>query len=148
MVDRAGVSEVRSARTELNVPPGAKLGYAVEGAGAVTLARLAANAGAIERLARIVPASVAATGGKLQLVHADATYVLPLEGIIDLAAEKARLDKAIATAAKERDAFANRLNSPGFAEKAKPEAVEKAREDHAARSAEAERLGAALARLG
>ncbi|MEY3267674.1 MAG: hypothetical protein RL480_434, partial [Pseudomonadota bacterium] len=37
---------------------------------------------------------------------------------------------------------------PGFAEKAKPEAVEKAREDHAARSAEAERLGAALARLG
>ena len=142
------VSEVRSARTELNVPPGAKLGYAVEGAGPDTLARLAGNAAAIERLARIVPGQAEASGGRLQLVHADATYVLPLAGIIDLAAEKARLEKAIATAAKERDALAGRLASPGFAEKAKPEAVEKAREDHAARSAEAERLGAALARLG
>ena len=65
-----------------------------------------------------------------------------------LAAEKARLEKAIATAVKERDALAGRLNSPGFSEKAKPEAVEKARDDHAARSAEADRLGAALARLG
>ncbi|MFZ4688328.1 MAG: valine--tRNA ligase [Polymorphobacter sp.] len=142
------VSEVRSARTELNVPPGAKLGYSVEGAGAVTSARLAANAAAIERLARIVPATAPTSGGKLQLVHADATYALPLEGVVDLAAEKARLEKAIAAAAKERDALAGRLASPGFAEKAKPEAVEKAREDHAARSAEAERLGAALARLG
>ena len=142
------VSEVRSARTELNVPPGAKLGYSVEGAGPATTARLSANAAAIERLARIVPVAVPATGGKLQLVHADATYALPLEGVVDLAAEKARLEKAIAAASKERDALAGRLNSPGFAEKAKPEAVQKAREDHAARSAEAERLGAALARLG
>ena len=142
------VSEVRSARTELNVPPGAKLGYNVEGAGPVTTARLASNAAAIERLARIVPATTPTSGGKLQLVHADATYALPLEGVVDLAAEKARLEKAIATAAKERDALAGRLNSPGFTEKAKPEAVDKAREDHAARSAEAERLAAALARLG
>jgi valyl-tRNA synthetase len=142
------VSEVRSARTELNVPPGAKLGYSVEGAGPLTLARLADNAAAIERLARMTPAASPAEGGKLQLVHADATYALPLAGVVDLAAERARLEKAIAAAAKERDALAGRLASPGFAEKAKPEAVEKAREDHAARSAEAERLGAALARLG
>jgi valyl-tRNA synthetase len=142
------VSEVRSARTELNVPPGAKLGYSVEGAGPVTLARLSTNAAAIERLARIIPAAAPATGGKLQLVHADATYALPLAGVVDLAAEKARLAKAIAAAAKDRDALAGRLASPGFTEKAKPEAVEKAREDHAARSAEAQRLGAALERLG
>jgi valyl-tRNA synthetase len=142
------VSEVRSARTELNVPPGAKLGYSVEGADAATVARLAANAAAIERLARIVRATTPATGGRLQLVHADATYALPLEGIIDLDAERARLAKAQATAIKERDSLAGRLASPGFTEKAKPEAVEKAREDHAARSTEAERLGAALARLG
>ena len=142
------VSEVRSARTELNVPPGAKLGYTVEGAGATTTARLAANAAAIERLARIVPATAPATGGRLQLVHADATYSVPLEGIVDLAAERARLEKALAAAQKDRDGLGNRLNSPGFAEKAKPEAVEKARDDHAARSAEAERLAAALSRLG
>ena len=142
------VSEVRSARTELNVPPGAKLGYVVEGADAATQARLAGNASALERLARIVPATTAPSGGRLQLVHAGATYALPLEGVIDLDAERARLEKAMLAAAKERDALAGRLNSPGFVEKAKPEAVEKARADHEARSAEAERLGAALARLG
>ncbi len=142
------ISEVRSARTELNVPPGAKLGYGVEGASSDTLARLTANAAAIERLARITPMTTPATGGRLQLVHGDATYLLPLEGVVDLAAERARLEKARFAASKERDALAGRLASPGFTEKARPEAIEKAREDHAARSAEAERLGAALARLG
>jgi valyl-tRNA synthetase len=74
--------------------------------------------------------------------------VQPLEGVIDLSAERARLSKAIEGAEKERDALDKRLSNPGFVEKAKPEAVEKARADHADRSAEAERLKAALARLG
>lgn len=141
------ISEVRSARTEVNVPPSAKLAYAVEGASAETQARLAANAAVIERLARILPGN-SAEGGRLAVVHGEATILIPLGDVIDLAAEKARLEKALAAAAKERDALAGRLSNPGFTEKAKPEAVEKAREDHAARAAEAERLQAALARLG
>ncbi len=141
------ISEVRSARTEVNVPPSAKLAYAVEGASPETRARLAANAAVIERMARILPGEVAA-GGRLQVVHGEATFLIPLGDVIDLAAEKARLDKALAAAIKERDALAGRLCNPGFTEKAKPEAVEKAREDHAARSAETERLQAALSRLG
>ena len=141
------ISEVRSARTEVNVPPSAKLAYAVEGASPETLARLAANAAVIERLARILPGD-AGSGGRLAVVHGEATFLIPLGDVIDLAAEKSRLDKALAAAIKERDALAGRLGNPGFTEKAKPEAVEKAREDHAARSAEAERLQAALSRLG
>ncbi|MFN5243594.1 MAG: hypothetical protein ACK5B7_04075, partial [Novosphingobium sp.] len=39
-------------------------------------------------------------------------------------------------------------SNPAFVEKAKPEAVDKARADHAMHQAEAERLAAALARLG
>ena len=141
------ISEVRSARTELNVPPSAKLAYAVEGASQQTAERLAANAAAIERLARILPGDAGA-GGRLAVVHGEATLLIPVGDVIDLAAEKSRLEKALAAAAKERDALAGRLGNPGFTEKAKPEAVEKAREDHAARAAEAERLQAALARLG
>lgn len=141
------ISEVRSARTEVNVPPSAKLAYAVEGASPETQARLAANAAVIERMARILPGEVA-EGGRLQVVHGDATILIPISDVVDLAAEKARLDKALAAAIKERDALAGRLGNPGFTEKAKPEAVEKAREDHAARNAEAERLAAALSRLG
>ena len=141
------ISEVRSARTEVNVPPSAKLAYAVEGASPETQARLAANAAVIERMARILPGEVA-EGGRLQVVHGEATILIPIGDVVDLAAENARLDKALTAAIKERDALAGRLGNPGFTEKAKPEAVEKAREDHAARSAEAERLQAALSRLG
>ena len=87
-------------------------------------------------------------GATIQIVSEEATFLLSLEGVIDLAAERARLDKAAAAAEKERDALAGRLANPGFVEKAKPEAVAKARADHAGRAAEAERLRAALARLG
>jgi len=141
------ISEVRSARTELNVPPSARLNFAVDGASAQTSARLAAHAAVIERLARIQPGD-AGDGSRLAVVHGEATLLIPLGDVVDLAAEKLRLEKALAGAIKERDALAGRLGNPGFTEKAKPEAVEKAREDHDARAAEAERLAAALARLG
>jgi valyl-tRNA synthetase len=83
-----------------------------------------------------------------QLSAAGATIAFPLGDAIDLDAERARLAKAVAAAEKDRDSLAARLANPSFTERAKPEAVEKARADHAARAAEAERLSAALARLG
>jgi valyl-tRNA synthetase len=144
------VSEVRTARAELNVPPGAKLAAFVRDGAAATVERLERHSAVLARLARIEGFShdPAPAGSAVQIVVDEATFVLPLEGVIDLAAERARLGKGIAAAEKERDALAKRLSSPGFVEKAKPEAIEKARADHAERSSEAERLGAALARLG
>ena len=144
------VSDIRAARAELNVAPGARLALHVRDAGAETAARLERQAAALERLARIASVSHAEApgGGAAQLVVDEATYVLPLEGVIDLAAERARLEKAAAAAEKEAAGLSGRLSSPGFTEKAKPEAVEKARDDFAARTAEAGRLRAALARLG
>ena len=73
---------------------------------------------------------------------------MSLAGGIDVDAERSRITKAIEAISKERDALASRLDNPAFVEKAKPEAVEKARADHAEKSVEAERLSAALARLG
>ncbi|ATE65529.1 valine--tRNA ligase [Rhizorhabdus dicambivorans] len=143
------ISEVRAARTGLNVPPGARLPAHVRGASELTRTRLAANGVAIARLARIdLAEGDAPAGGAAQVVVDEATYVLPLEGVIDLDAERARLAKGIAAAEKERDSLAGRLGNPAFVERAKPEAVEKARADHAEKSLEAEQLSAALARLG
>ncbi|WP_097065131.1 valine--tRNA ligase [Sphingomonas guangdongensis] len=143
------VGEVRAARTELNVPPGARLPIHVRDAGPLTIERLARQAGPLARMARVDQTSgVPGEGGALQIVVDEATYVIPLEGVIDLAAERARLAKAIAAAEKERDALAGRLGNASFIERAKPDAVEKARTDHADKAAEAERLGAALKRLG
>ncbi len=142
------VGEIRAARTELNVPPGARLSLYVRDAGAQTTERLARQSAVLARLARVDRTDGDATGGAAQVVVDEATFVLPLEGVIDLAAERTRLTKAIAAAEKERDALAGRLGNPSFVERAKPEAVEKAKADHADKAAEAERLSAALARLG
>ncbi|HLZ79479.1 MAG TPA: class I tRNA ligase family protein, partial [Sphingomonas sp.] len=143
------VSEVRAARAELNVPPGVRLPLHVRDAGDATKARLLRQQPAIARLARVDGAEGdAPTGAAAQIVVDEATFVLPLEGVIDIEAERTRLAKGKAAAEKERDSLAGRLNNPSFVERAKPEAVEKARADHADKAAEAERLGAALARLG
>ncbi len=142
------VQEIRTARNELNVPPGARLPLHVRDANDATLARLERQAPALARLARVTHAEGEATGGAAQVVVDEATFVLPLEGVIDLESERTRLTKAIAAAEKERDALAGRLGNASFVERAKPEAVEKAKADHADKAAEAARLQAALGRLG
>jgi valyl-tRNA synthetase len=143
------VSEIRAARTELNVPPGARLPLHVRDESAATTERLERQEAVLARLARVDRVvSDAPAGGALQIVVDEATFVLPLGDVIDLDTERTRLTKAIAAAEKERDALAGRLGNASFVERAKPEAVEKARADHADKMAEAARLHAALGRLG
>ena len=147
------VSEIRAARTELNVPPGARLSiYQVDKHQGAEEALLQ-NAAALERLARVnvvrlTTPLVDNAQPSLQVAVDGLLYAMPLRSVIDIEAERTRLAKAIAAAEKERDGLAGRLNNASFVERAKPEAVEKARADHADKAAEAERLGAALARLG
>ncbi|HEX6374804.1 MAG TPA: valine--tRNA ligase [Allosphingosinicella sp.] len=143
------VYAIRGARAELNVPPGARLALHVRDASDATRARLERHGAAIRRLARIEPVAAGEpSGGAAQLVVDEATYILPLEGVIDIAAERARLARAAEAAEKERDSLAARLANPSFVERAKPEAVEKARTDHAEKASDAEKYRAALARLG
>jgi valyl-tRNA synthetase len=87
-------------------------------------------------------------GRGIQVVVDGRPYIVVVPNTIDLDAERARLSKAAEAAEKERDSLAARLANPAFTERAKPEAVDKARADHEAKSAEAERLRAALERLG
>jgi valyl-tRNA synthetase len=169
------VSEIRSARTELGIPPRHELHLAVRFATmeewqAETV--LKDNYEALQRLARVKitrlvrfpgdPASdvnpevglaIDRVGeeirrGSLAIIADEFEAFASLGGVIDLEAEKARLSKVAASAEKERDSLAARLANPNFAERAKPQAVEKARADHDAKAAEAERLRAALERLG
>jgi valyl-tRNA synthetase len=144
------VSSIRSSRTEVNVPPGEKLILSAPRVPSTIQDRIRRHYDSLRRLARLemVSGDPPFAHGNLVVVHEDTTYYLPLEGIIDVNAEKARLDKAAAAAEKERDSLAARLANPNFTERAKPEAVEKARADHDAKAAEAERLRAALERLG
>jgi valyl-tRNA synthetase len=174
------ISEIRGARSELDVPPSARTNVILDAMVFDDIEQDANRRGtlvhrfrtfgpALHRLARVdvLSQSYQSTGlnlqsgttvdmgefkgstkARLQIVVDGMTYIIPLEGVIDVAAEKARLERAIEAATKERDALAGRLSNAAFVEKAKPEAVEKARADHAEKAAEAERLQAALARLG
>jgi valyl-tRNA synthetase len=142
------VGGIRGARAELNVPPGTRLPLHMRDAAPLTSARLDRHAAALQRLARVEISPTVAEGGAAQIVVDEATFILPLEGVIDVAAERARLTKAAEAAEKERDALAARLANPAFVERAKPEAVEKARSDHDEKASDSEKYRAALARLG
>ena len=143
-------SAIRGAKNELGLAPGARLEAFLAQPSATAQAVIGGNAASIERLARLsaIRFEPAPAGAAMQLSAGSDLFVIPLEGLIDVEAEKARLAKAREAALKERDALARRLDNPAFVEKAKPEAVDKARADHAHHAAEAERLKAALARLG
>lgn len=146
------VTAIRSARSELNIPPGTRMEGHILGGDDEFHRMLRRNWDTINKLARIGLQRIdnvgLATGNAFQVVVDDVTYALQLEGVIDIAAEKARLTKALEASTKEAKSLEGRLSNPAFVEKAKPEAVEKARADHAMHAAEAERLAAALARLG
>ncbi len=141
------VSEARTMRAELNVPWSATLQPMAIGGSIEQLNGQAATLGRLAKLGQATAAE-APPPGSAQIVVRGQTYAFPLAEHIDVEAEKARLSKNAAAAEKERDSLAGRLSNPNFTERAKPEAVEKARADHDAKSAEADRLRAALERLG
>ncbi len=143
-------TNTRSAKNELGIAPGAKLAAWVAAPSDVAARTIERSSAAIERLARLTPVTIgeAPAGPAMQVTAGEDVFIVPLEGIVDIAAEKARLEKALAASQKEAKSLEGRLSNPAFAEKAKPEAVEKARADLAHHTGEVERLTAALARLG
>jgi valyl-tRNA synthetase len=143
-------TNTRSAKNELGIAPGAKLAAWVAAPSDVAARTIERSSAAIERLARLTPVTIgeAPAGPAMQVTAGEDVFIIPLEGIVDIAAEKTRLEKALAASQKEAKSLEGRLSNPAFAEKAKPEAVEKARADLAHHSGEVERLTAALARLG
>jgi valyl-tRNA synthetase len=143
-------SAIRGAKNELGIAPGAKLDAFLAEPSATARTAIERNAAAIDRLARLpsIRFEPAPAGAAMQITAGADLVVIPLEGVIDIAAEKARLAKALEASLKEAKSLKGRLDNPAFVEKAKPEAVDKARADHAHHAAEAERLEAALARLG
>jgi len=143
------VSNLRGAKNELGIAPGARLQAYLPEPSTTTRTVIENNPAVIERLGRLsaIHFGPAPTGAAMQIGAGDANLIVPLEGVVDIAAEQARLEKALAASQKEAKSLESRLSNPAFSEKAKPEAVEKARADHAHHSAEALRLAAALERM-
>jgi valyl-tRNA synthetase len=115
-----------------------------------TLARAERWQEAIRRLARaaeIGPLTGAIPQGASQSVLDEATLVLPLAGVIDLDAERARLARDVARAGEEVGKLERKLANADFVSRAKPEVVEENRERLAAARDQLARLQAALGRI-
>jgi valyl-tRNA synthetase len=144
------ISEVRSVRAEMNVNAGAKIPCMLVGASQESRRRANAWEAEIMRLARLssltfedeVPNSSA------QMVLEEATIALPLEGVIDFAAEKARLNKELEKIAKDMAGIDGRLNNPAFVAKAPLEVLDESRELKVELEARKTKVGEALRRLG
>ena len=142
---------VRGAKNELGIAPGAKLEAWLPAPSPLGTRVVERSAAAIERLARLTPLHLgeeAPAGPAMQVAAGEDAFIIPLEGHVDVEAEKARLTKAMEASQKEFGSLDKRLSNPSFVEKAKPEAVEKAKADAAFHASEIDRLRAALARLG
>ncbi|WP_137156136.1 valine--tRNA ligase [Rhizobium sp. FKL33] len=143
------VSGIRSARSEMNVPPGATAPLVIVGANALTRERVERNEAAIKRLARVETVSFAdeAPKASAQVVSGEAIACLPLGSLIDLGAEKARLEKALAKTQGEIDRIVSKLSNEKFVANAKPELVEAEREKLAELEQQKASLLAALTRI-
>jgi valyl-tRNA synthetase len=143
------IEGVRSVRAEMNVPPGAEIDMVLTGHNAAVGHRLLRNAALIKRLARLGEIAVAdaAPKGAVTLVLDDCAVNLALAGVIDVAAETARLKKSLAKAEKEIGGLKGKLANEKFLANAPEEVVEENRERLASAEVEAARLTAALARL-
>jgi len=144
------ISDIRSARSELNVPPSAKLKLLVVGGNDTTKQRIETHRAAIEWLARIegIEAAAAAPKAALQLVVGEATYALPVGEVIDLKAESARLEKEIKKLGDEIAKIDAKLGNAAFVSRAPEEVVEEQRERRQQAEQTRARLSAALKRLG
>ncbi|MCG6857775.1 MAG: valine--tRNA ligase [Salaquimonas sp.] len=144
------VSEIRSVRAEMNVKPSDIVPLVMVDAGETTRTRLGLHAPAIRTLARVEPVEFAAQAPEMsaQIVIGEATACLPLEGIIDLDAERARLKKEVARLQGEIKRLEGKLGNDKFVANAPAEVVEEEREKLEGYQAQIERTKLAAERIG
>lgn len=144
------ISAVRGVRSEMNVPPSAKMPLLLKDLDDAKAAFLDRNKGLILSLARLDDAGKLdgePPKGSVQDVLDEATLVLPVADVIDVDAEKARLAKEIGKMDKELKRFDGKLNNEKFLAKAPKEVVETEREKRAEAAKSKEKLQEALLRL-
>jgi valyl-tRNA synthetase len=143
------ISEIRSIRAELNVPPAAQIPLVLLDAAPDVSARAVKWNETIRRLARLSEITTAANApaGAVQAIVRQTNIALPLGEFIDIAAERARLHKEIAREEKEASKLEAKLANPDFLERAPEEVVEENRERRTDALTRIAKMRAALERL-
>ena len=143
------IEGIRSARSQMRVPAGLRIPMIVTELDAAGQAAWDRNEAMILKLARVVDLTHADAfpKGSITVAIPGGTFGLPLADIIDIDAEKERLEKSLGKLAKELGGLRGRLNNPKFVASAPDEVVEEARANLAEREEEEVQLKAAMDRL-
>ncbi len=143
------ITAIRSVRTEMNIAPASQIALVLAGVSTETRARAQRWADIIKRMARIADIAIADAppAGALALLVRGETVALPLKGVIDLAAEKARLEKEKAKADADIARIDAKLGNPDFIARAPEEVVEADREKREEAAARRAKIIEALERL-
>jgi valyl-tRNA synthetase len=143
------VTAVRSVRAEMNIAPATAIPLLLVTASAATQARASRWAEMMRRLARLSDISFAerAPQGAVQLIVRGEVAALPLSGVIDFAAEKARLEKEMARVKSDIARIDAKLANADFVARAPEDVVEGEREKREEAEARRAKIDEALARL-
>jgi valyl-tRNA synthetase len=140
------ISTIRTVRSELNVPAGAMVGLQTQNPTALTQQRLATHAATLKRLARIEQVETVTTppAQAAQIIVDELTLFMPLAGLIDLAQERARLEKQLAKTAEQIAKDHSKLGNAAFVANAPEQVVTELQERIAEHTALLAKLQAAL----
>jgi valyl-tRNA synthetase len=140
------ITAIRSVRVEMNIPPATMLPLVLANASAETAVRAKHWSDFIRRLARVADISFADAPpqGAVQLVIRGEVAALPLKGVIDLAAERARLAKEMAKADADIARVDGKLGNPNFVSRAPEEVVQEEKEKREEAQARKAKIAEAL----
>ena len=143
------VTAIRSVRAEMNITPATAIPLVLATASVATQARAARWAEMMRRLARLSDISFAQRPpqGAVQLIVRGEVAALPLTGVIDFAAEKARLEKEMARVSSDIARIDAKLANADFVARAPEDVVEGEREKREEAEARRAKIDEALARL-
>ena len=144
------ITAIRSIRSEMNVPVSAKPELVLVTSDSHVSKRIDGNLPSLLRLARIEAVRFAESlpEQSAQGVVDGIGFALPLAGILDFDAERARLDKEIKAVEQEKRKLEGKLGNPGFMSKAPEDVIEENRRRLAEENDTLKRLSLARERLG
>ena len=141
------IKAIRNRRSEMNVPPSKKTTVQI-----ATEYKTVFGAG-VSYIKRLAWASDVVIGdsfsgeGAVRIVTDSATVFMPMAELIDVAAEKARLEKDLAKALEDKGFFEKKLGNKSFVEKAPAAVVEQQREGLAKAEKKIEMINESIAAL-
>ncbi|MBN9598881.1 MAG: valine--tRNA ligase [Afipia sp.] len=143
------VTAIRSVRSEMNIPPATLFPLTLVNAPPETRERARRWSDVIKRLARVADITFADAPpqGSLQLLVRGEIAAIPLKGVVDLGAERARLDKEIAKADADIKRVDAKLGNADFVARAPEEVIDEQREKREEAQARRAKLVEALDRL-